>query len=260
MCPVAGTMVNAQGRMVAHCLLIETERDGLVLVDTGIGLDDCARPHERLGAPFVALVGLRPDRGQTAAGHVERLGFRREDVRHVVLTHLDLDHAGGLPDFPHARVHVHVAEHRAAVVARAFLDAGRYRACQWAHGPDFALYDQLAGEPWFGFDRARPLEGLPPEIVAIPLAGHTRGHAAIAVKTAKGWLLHAGDAYFHEGVVDSTRERPRFGARAFERAVAWDYALVERNHTRLAELWQSHHDEVSVFCAHDPNEFSRLAS
>ncbi|MFD0510570.1 MBL fold metallo-hydrolase [Streptomyces aureus] len=31
------------------------------------------------------------------------LGYAVDDVRHIVLTHLDLDHAGGLPDFPRAR-------------------------------------------------------------------------------------------------------------------------------------------------------------
>jgi glyoxylase-like metal-dependent hydrolase (beta-lactamase superfamily II) len=33
------------------------------------------------------------------ARQVERLGYRREDVRHIVLTHLDMDHAGGLRVF-----------------------------------------------------------------------------------------------------------------------------------------------------------------
>ncbi len=32
-------------------------------------------------------------------------------MRHIVLTHLDVDHAGGLPDFPDARVHVFAREH-----------------------------------------------------------------------------------------------------------------------------------------------------
>lgn len=245
--------------MVAHCLLIETPRDGLVLVDTGIGLDDVAQPRARLGSFFVTVTGLRPDAQRTAARQVEALGFRREDVRHVVLTHLDLDHAGGLPDFPHATVHTHADEHRAAVVVRAFAERARYRECHWAHGPKFALYSELAGERWFGFEKARPLAGLVDEIVAIPLSGHTRGHAAIAVKSGPGWLLHAGDAYFHAGTVDRTQEKPRFGLRAFERLVAWDLDRVRANHARLRELHEAHGDEVTVFSAHDPNELARLS-
>ncbi|MGZ5970110.1 MAG: MBL fold metallo-hydrolase [Polyangiales bacterium] len=257
MCPSVGKMLNDQGKMVAHCLLIETDRDGLVLVDTGIGLDDCASPRQRLGGPFVTLVGLRPDPAQTAARQVEALGFSRQDVRHIVVTHLDLDHAGGLPDFPHARVHVHADEHRAAVIVRAIMEKPRYRSCHWAHDPKFELYSETAGEKWFGFEKAKPLAGLSAEIVAIPLAGHSRGHAAIAVRS-NPWLLHAGDAYFHEGVVDETREKPRFGAMSFERIVGFDYARVKENHRRLRELHRAHKDEVTVFSAHDPNEFARL--
>jgi glyoxylase-like metal-dependent hydrolase (beta-lactamase superfamily II) len=258
MCPLGGSLVNEHGRMVAHVLAVETPKDGLVLVDTGVGLDDCAHPRERLGAPFVKITGLSHDPRQTARRQIEALGFHAEDVRHVLVTHLDLDHAGGLPDFPHATVHVHAAEHQAAVVVRRLADRGRYRACHWAHGPRFELYDELDGERWFGFERAKPLRGLPPEIVAVPLPGHTRGHAAIAVQSDEHWLLHAGDAYFHEGTIDLRRERPRLGARLFERAVAWDHARVLDNHARLAELHRAHGDRVSIFSAHDPNELARM--
>jgi glyoxylase-like metal-dependent hydrolase (beta-lactamase superfamily II) len=257
MCPLAGKMINAQGRMVAHCLLIETDAHGLVLVDSGIGLDDVAAPTQRLGRPFVALVGLDPKPQHTAVRQIEALGFKREDVRHIVVTHLDLDHAGGLPDFPDAIVHVHAEEHQAAVVARAFMDAGRYKDCHWAHGPKFRPYHALAGESWFGFDRARQLDGLPPEIIAVPLHGHTRGHVCVGVQQGDKWLLHAGDAYFHEGVVHEGKEKPRRGALMFERAVAWNYARVLDNHRRLREL--ARRPEVNVFSAHDPFEFERLA-
>lgn len=37
---------------------------------------------------------------------IRRLGYAASDVCHIVLTELDFDHAGGLEDFPDARVHV----------------------------------------------------------------------------------------------------------------------------------------------------------
>ncbi|WP_051484150.1 MBL fold metallo-hydrolase [Rhizobium sp. CF080] len=42
----------------------------------------------------------------TAAWQIQSLGYPARDVRHIVLTHLDFDHAGGIADFPRARIHV----------------------------------------------------------------------------------------------------------------------------------------------------------
>ena len=94
--------------MVCHCLLIETD-EGLVLVDGGIGTGDIADPA-RLGPSWVREVSPRLDPAETALAQVRALGFRASDVRSLVMTHLDLDHAGSVPDFPHAKVHVHARE------------------------------------------------------------------------------------------------------------------------------------------------------
>jgi len=59
---------------------------------------------------------VEPARGTPRSPRSRRsgtLGFDPADVRDIVLTHLDLDHAGGLIDFPWARVHVYAEELRA---------------------------------------------------------------------------------------------------------------------------------------------------
>jgi glyoxylase-like metal-dependent hydrolase (beta-lactamase superfamily II) len=67
-------------------------------------LRDVANPASRLSSFFLAL--LSPDFWieMTALRQLERLGFQAADVQHIVLTHLDFDHAGGLDDFPNATV------------------------------------------------------------------------------------------------------------------------------------------------------------
>ncbi|HEX5117671.1 MAG TPA: hypothetical protein VFW65_20960 [Pseudonocardiaceae bacterium] len=45
--------------MTWHCLLIETDRDGLVLVDTGLGVADVDSPRQRLGADWGWLSPIR---------------------------------------------------------------------------------------------------------------------------------------------------------------------------------------------------------
>lgn len=104
LCPTGALLIHGSGglfdagRMVCHCLLLEAP-DGLLLVDTGLGLDALQAPGELLGAAF--LQGARPrlDPEETALRQIERLGFSADDVRHIVLTHLDLDHAGASATF-----------------------------------------------------------------------------------------------------------------------------------------------------------------
>src|SRR5262245_50539362 len=118
MCPPGARFVNGHGslfrpgRLVCHVLLVEL-RDGLALVDGGIGLGDIADPA-RLGQRWLRQVRPRLDPSETAFEQVRARGFAPEDVRHIVLTHLDLDHAGCVPDFPAATVHVHANEIAAA--------------------------------------------------------------------------------------------------------------------------------------------------
>jgi glyoxylase-like metal-dependent hydrolase (beta-lactamase superfamily II) len=263
MCPRLGRLISGQGplfaeaTMVCHCLLIETS-EGLVLVDTGVGVDDVADAGGRLGGLFVNLVRPRLDVAETALRQIEGLGFSARDVRHVVPTHLDLDHAGGLPDFPEARVHIFEPEHSAAMARATAMERTRYRPAHFAHGPRWVRY-QADGEPWFGFSSVRRLEGLPPEILLVPLTGHTRGHVAVAVERGPKWLLHAGDAYFHRDEVHGGARRTCPAALDFfQRTAAVDRAAWAANQRRLRALVDERHGEVDIFCAHDPTELERL--
>lgn len=262
--PFGGNLINAAGsafvsRMVCHCLLIETEQ-GLVLVDTGLGSHDVRAGAATLGRAWTWLT--RPDLAyeETAAAQVARLGFRNDEVRHIVLTHLDLDHAGGLADFPRAKVHVLEAEYGAAT-APGKAEAARYRPRQWAHDPDWVVHRADSGAPWFGFDAVRDLPGLPPEILLIPLAGHSRGHAGVAVRTSEGpWLLHAGDAFFSHQQMALSRPGVPPLLDAFEKIVQFDGTARRRNRDRLRALATQQSGEVEVFCAHDPVELDRYAA
>jgi glyoxylase-like metal-dependent hydrolase (beta-lactamase superfamily II) len=249
-----GTLRPAGGRMVCHCLLVETDRR-LALVDTGFGLGDVAEPPRRPYARFVTRARLDPD--ETAARQVERLGYSRADVTDLVLTHLDFDHAGGLRDFPTATVHVLDAEHRAATSPATPIERFRYVARQWSHGPDWITYDSRGGDRWFGFESARELRGLP-AMALLPLHGHSRGHAGVALSVGERWLLHAGDAYFARRELDPAGPRAPRRIEAFQTAFQVDGAARRRNRLRLRELAGAHGDRVTIFCSHDPVELERL--
>ena len=237
-------------KLVCHCLLVET-RDGLVLVDTGFGLEECQN-HNLLPRDLRLVLNPRLDPAETAIEQIRALGFKPEDVRHILLTHLDPDHAGGLADFPKARVHVWATELAHASAPSGFRERSRYLQRQWSHRPDWCSH-QPDGERWFGFDRVQALTQDEDQILMIPLVGHTHGHCGIAVSTAEGWLLHCGDAYFHHSEMQEPPRCPPV-LKGFQRILALDNRQRLENQRRLRVL-ANREDGVRVFCAHDQHEF-----
>lgn len=265
-CPMAARLINGRGslfergRLVCHCLLIETDV-GLVLVDTGLGTGDIAQPMQRLPGRLWQIINqaqLRME--ETAIRQVEAMGFDAEDVRHIVLTHLDFDHAGGLADFPHAQVHVLGVEHEQAMHPQTFMDKRRYARPQFAHHPHWVLHG-LHGERWMGFEAVSTIaeRGMSPEVLLVPLPGHTRGHCGVAVNTPHGWLLHAGDAVFHHAEFNPLLRRSPIGLRVYQNVFQYDRQERLANQRRLRELAAEHSADVRIICSHDPELFDPVA-
>jgi glyoxylase-like metal-dependent hydrolase (beta-lactamase superfamily II) len=263
-CPLGGALMDGRsfsslrGRLACHCLLVETPRE-LVLVDTGFGLRDIADPPSRLSKFFLFL--LRPEFREeyAAVRQIARLGYDPRDVRHIVLTHLDFDHAGGLDDFPQATIHLLAAEERYAVAQKTMLDRMRFRPQQWEGTRDnWRGYDHAGGERWLGFDGVHSLTGLPPEILLVPLIGHTLGHAGVAVKRRNDWLLQAGDAYFYHAEMHPERPRCTPGLRFYQWMMEKDRGRRLANQARLRALAAST-EAVEIICGHDPEELERHA-
>lgn len=222
-CPVGGALFDGcssglLGHIVCHCLLIETDAHGLVLVDTGYGLKDVDHPHRgdpRIPRPWRAMLNIRLREEETAVRQVEALGFRASDVRHIIATHLDFDHAGGLEDFPHATVHVMAREYDDATRPHTgFVARNRWRMPQLNGVTDWRRYG------------AR-------------------------------WLLHAGDAYFYRGEMREAERRCTPGLRAYQRLMEADARSRIDNQARLRRLSIEQRDHVTVTCTHDPVELAR---
>lgn len=259
-----GVSPGAVARLSCHCLLIETPNDGLVLVDTGFGLRDAMRPRPRLPAWNLALLRPRLDPERTAIRRLKKFGFKPTDVRHIVLTHLDFDHAGGLIDFPHAKVHLTAAEAEAATNRRGFIERARWRPAQWGdrgrwHTVETRLGNRGGGDTFFGLRNVREIQGLPPEILLVPLPGHTPGHAGVAVKGPRGWMLHAGDAYFNRAEAHGAGTAPPLVA-AYERMMAADIEAQRESLARLRQLLRAPDADIAVFCTHDAVEFVAMSA
>jgi glyoxylase-like metal-dependent hydrolase (beta-lactamase superfamily II) len=252
LCPVGGALLPKifPNQAVCHCLLIETSQR-LILVDTGLALRDIENPR-RLGA-LGFLVGTGRDREITAVEQIRKAGFSASDVTDLVPTHLDFDHSGGIEDFPKANVHVSNSEYQAAFSSGSFQLKQRYKTVRFSHEVKWQIYEEQKGTDWNGFACARDLNGLPPELVAVRLPGHTPGHFGVALHFNNKWMLHAGDAYYDHR--ELTKKPIQIGLSLFQRAVHADYAQAMKTQQKLREL-----KDVDIFCAHDSDEFAAFAA
>ena len=132
---------------------------------------------------------------------------------------------------------------------------GRYLPAQWKHRPDWHVYG-AGGEDWFGFKGVRALGDREPDILMIPLPGHTLGHCGIAVRGADKWLLHAGDSYFFHGQLRADA-RIQFALSIFQRRGDMDRAARVANQERIRQLKAIHGNEVVLFNSHDQVDYEK---
>lgn len=145
-----------------------------IVVDTGYGVDAAGRRNRRLlRRPVDAL---------------RQIGIDAAEVAQVVLTHLHWDHAGGLDLFPHALFHLQDAE-------MAF-STGRCM-CHSVFRRPMEVEDVVATVRLVYADRVRFHGGtaeIAPGVSLHLIGGHSGGLQAVRVRTARGWVVLAGDA------------------------------------------------------------------
>ncbi len=168
-------------------------REGVIVVDTGQGahlLETGTSLH-----PYVRWeVAFRIDREEEIGPQLRALGIGPRDVKRVVLTHLHMDHDGGLAHFPHSKILVAPGELR-----RASGWLGRMRGYlpnRWPLWFDPVPLD-LAAEPFGPFAASRRLTEAG-DIVAVATPGHTADHVSILVQEDDATLFLAGDTSYDE--------------------------------------------------------------
>ncbi|HXQ28722.1 MAG TPA: MBL fold metallo-hydrolase [Gemmatimonadales bacterium] len=218
--------------LAMRCLLIEHD-DGLVLVDTGIGDKEAAKFRDIYG---IANAGAR---GRTALDDcLLGLGFRSEDVRWVVNTHLHFDHSGGnthLDDrggvalaFPRARYVVQAAE-------LAFAHAANERTA--------VSYERANFEP-VPFEVLHGETELLPGIRCLPTLGHTPGHQSILIESKGERACYVAD------LVPTTAHLPLPWIMGFDVeplvTLETKRALLQRAEAEQWLLWFEHDPRVAA--------------
>lgn len=167
---------------------------GVFLFDSGLGRDFA---NEVGGVRRLSqlLLPSQFNREDAAVVQLKKIGIPPESVRYIVVSHLHYDHAGGLRDFPEARVVVSRAEWENANVGGLRAALRGIMPGQLA-GVEKRLWlvDYGAGTSLDPFDASLDLFG-DGSLLLLSTPGHTPGHQSLLVTLGSGKkVLLTGDA------------------------------------------------------------------
>ena len=179
-----------------HAYLVEHPSAGLILLDAGICADQAHRHRQYYRGILKWILdddeyAQEPD--ETIPRQLARLGFRADDVRIVVLTHLHEDHVGGLRDLAKAKVVVSQAEwdaRRAKMFG--FIPMFYAPSFEWAERWERVRFES---GPFHTFDRSHDLVG-DGSVRLLPTPGRTPGHTCALVEMSGYQLLVTDDCLY----------------------------------------------------------------
>ena len=209
---IKATQVEGRGNGLARRLAVFTDREwtdwlptyawaiehreGVIVVDTGQGshlLQTGRSLH-----PFVRWeVVFRIEREEEIGPQLQALGIGPRDVKRVVLTHLHMDHDGGLSHFRGSEILVSRGELQ---IARGW--AGRMRGYlpnRWPSWLDPTPLD-LPAEAFGPFAASKRLTTVG-DVIAVATPGHTRDHLSVLAQDGDTTFFLAGDTSYSQALM-----------------------------------------------------------
>jgi glyoxylase-like metal-dependent hydrolase (beta-lactamase superfamily II) len=234
------------------CFLLE-RADGLVLVDTGLGTTTVKNPSEFPGRFYTTVFSFQIKEGQEAISRVKSLGYKANDVKHIILTHLHLDHVGGLSDFPNAVIHVS-REGYDTMIEKAGKFMSFFHSGAFKHGPKWYIHE-LDEKPYLGFLSSLDLFG-DGKVVLVGTPGHTAGHIGAFITMRDKTFLHLGDAALFEDQFLNPSV-VALGAKIFRWKANSTSVKETDSQKQLADACGKNKG-LHIICSHDAWTFERL--
>jgi N-acyl homoserine lactone hydrolase len=179
--------------------LVEHPRAGPILIDTGLHQSCATDVSGNMGRVGKLIYQVRMDHDQALRFQLPKRGVQTGEIGVVVITHLHIDHASAVSEFPAATFLVDKREWAAA--ASGGTRQG-YHARQFDHAFDWRTVDYAvnAVESFAGFAQSLDLFG-DGSVRLVSTPGHTLGHQSVVLRTGSREVLVVGDAAFTERAV-----------------------------------------------------------
>ncbi len=223
---------------------------GLVLIDTGYGRDTKTDPAIFPGKSTAKR--SRIENVNPVADQLEAAGFSPDDVEHIIVTHLHVDHAGGINDFPNATLWVSEAEWDFSQKKRAlkavdplpYEDHADVELIRF-HAPSNAL-------PYGAFEDHIDLFG-DGGLVLLPTPGHTPGHMSVLVNLFGDSYMITGDTAW----VDDHWHEPMPKGFIPRTILEDDWTLTMKSAYRIRD-WTQRYPELHIISGHEAGNLKTL--
>ena len=198
---------------------------GLALFDTGMKLDNWPSQYRPDG-------DQRPD--QMIDLQLANIGYKPDDIKYVIMSHMHLDHAGGMPLFPKSTFIVRKSELRAAWWPERFQVHYIFDDYKDTRGFNYLELDDTEA-----FDVFQ--DG---SVICIDTKGHSQGHQSLVVNLPNsGKFVLTADAAAMAEILDE----------GILPAVAWNAEEALRS---LRKVQHMKREGAIVLMAHDPDQWA----
>ncbi|MCJ2164707.1 MULTISPECIES: N-acyl homoserine lactonase family protein [unclassified Pseudodesulfovibrio] len=210
---------------------------GKVLFDTGNALETVHNKEEHWGG-ILAAYDVVMTEDQWCGNAIKKAGVTPEDIDYVILSHLHLDHAGGVGHFPNARYVVQRDELNFAYVPDPYMKAAYIRK-------DFDKdVDWMILEGWQ--DNEYDLFG-DGSIVIYFTPGHTPGHQSVLVDLPNsGPMFFAADACYTQGNLE----------KGTLPGLMWNAGATVRSVETMRRLATTRN--ATIVTGHDPESWKKI--
>lgn len=188
--------------------LIRHPKVGPILVDTGLHPSMASDPVQNLGRFGNWFYKPQMDHGDDVSAQLRAKGVDPASIRLVIMTHLHIDHASAIADFPDATFIVTANEWEAATTG-AFAFSKGYNRHQFDYAFDFRTvsFDGDDVNSYATFGRTIDLFG-DGSIRLASTPGHTEGHQSIIVRLKDEDMVIGGDAIYLENQLEPGSDLP----------------------------------------------------
>lgn len=186
------------------CFLIRHPGAGAVLVDTGLHPSVASDPKHSFGATLARWLRPTLEPGMDVVSRLRERDLEPEDIGVVVMTHLHVDHASAISEFPDSVFVVAKLEWESASEGRPTARGYRHAQIDFAFDYRTVDYDGPRISSYGSFGRTFDLFGDGSVRLAFT-PGHSAGHQSVICRLASRDFVIGGDAGYTLAQIENER-------------------------------------------------------